>query len=81
MTSRVYVVNMKAKGKVYLSVGVDKGRHRVRCGWYIIRSTSLVFNSHSLRYGELCKKCFKEGIDDYEKPQEDEEIEQFTGPT
>ena len=77
MTSRVYVVNAKAKGKVHLSVGqAQKGKHRVKCGWYITSSTSLVFGCNRLKYGELCRRCFKD--DDIEKPpEENEEVEQF----
>ena len=71
-----YVVNVKSKGKVHLSIGVlEKGGHKVKCGWYITKSTSLVFGCHRIKYGELCKRCFKTEGD--EKGQDDEEIEQF----
>ena len=78
MTSPTYVVNVKAKGKVHLSTDKkEKGTHRVKCGWYIMHSTSLVFKCYRLKYGQLCKKCFKENDNAHMKPQDDEEIEQF----
>ena len=78
MISPAYVVNVRAKGKVHLSNGhEDKGTHRVKCGWYIMRSTSLVFKCHSLKYGQLCKKCFKEDDSARMKSEDNEEVEQF----
>ena len=71
-----YVVNVKTKGKVHLSITEQQnGKHRVKCGWYMTKSASLVFNCYHLKYGELCKRCFK--IEGKEKGRDDEEIEQF----
>ena len=65
-------MNVKAKGKVHLSM--ENETHRAKCGWYITKGSSLVFKCNYLKHGELCKRCFKTDkscIDD------DETIEQY----
>jgi hypothetical protein len=71
-----YIVNVKTKGKVHLSIAEPQnGKRLVKCGWCMTKSTSRVFNCYHLKYGELCKRCFT--IEGKEKGQDDEEIEQF----
>ena len=70
-----YIVNSKSNGKVHLSITDDKGKQRLKCGWRISKTVSLVFGCHGIKYGELCKKCFPPK----ENPKEHdaEQIEQY----
>ena len=73
--SMTFVVNIKAKGKIHLgSHDSTKEKFRVKCGWMITKGTSLVFDATHIKYGTLCRKCFK---DEKRLDGNDEDITQF----
>ena len=85
------IINVKAKGKVHLSIGeAIKGKFHVKCGWCIKKSISLVYKCSKPSYGQLCKKCFNKPTltnetdkPDKESPEHtsDDKIEQFSCAT
>ena len=64
VTERVtaYAVNSKARGKVHrvtpATARLPPHRQRVACGWFIKRSTSIVYYSRAIKWGTRCLKCF-----------------------
>lgn len=75
-----YASNEKPRGKVHRVRGDAARRPRdrpsVSCGWRITKSTSLVYYSPRMKYGDLCRKCFPRGMADL-KDDDKETIEEF----
>ena len=61
----LFAANMKTNGKIHRinrdaadAKGAPREQHRMRCGWQIKKSTSVVFLCSRVGWGELCMKCF-----------------------
>ena len=78
----LFACNMKTQGKIHKvtadTAQLPRGRQRVRCGWNISSSTSVVFNCSRLKWGIFCRKCFpKNGANEGGERKNDEDIEEF----
>ena len=89
-----FAVNAKANSRkihrmTRLTMHLPRSQQRLRCGWRVSKSTSLVFSCARLRWGTLCLKCFPPTPETPETPERagtntearkqknEEEIEQF----
>ncbi len=81
----VFAVNAKASSRkihrvTQPTMHLPRSQQRLRCGWRVSKSTSLVFSCARLRWGTLCLKCFPPKAGDNteaRKQKSDEDIEQF----
>ena len=73
---QLFAVNAKPKGKVHRvskdTAHLPPSQHRLRCGWHVTRSTSLVYKCSRVAKREFCLKCFPEvaGMNDRQKIEE-----------
>ena len=77
-----YAVNNKAKGKIHRvtfeTAQMPPEKQKVRCGWRITKSTSIVYHTTLVKWGTPCKKCFPEtGPEEEDSEQQHEDIGQF----
>ncbi len=59
----LFAVNAKASSRkihrvTQPTMHLPRSQQRLRCGWRVSKSTSLVFSCARLRWGTVCLKCF-----------------------